>query len=41
MLKIWVGSVEHLELNLIIETLEKCILLLLFGADVVSGGPLC
>jgi hypothetical protein len=39
MLKIWVISVEQLELDLVIETLEKCILLLLIDADVVSGVP--
>jgi hypothetical protein len=39
MLKIWVVGVEQLELDLIIETLEKCILLLLIGADVVGGIP--
>jgi hypothetical protein len=39
MLKIWVISVEQLELDLVIETLEKCILLLLIDAGVVSGVP--
>jgi hypothetical protein len=39
MLKIWVISVEQLELDLVIETLEKRILLLLIDADVVSGVP--
>ncbi len=39
MLKIWVVGVEQLELDLIIETLEKCILLLLIGIDVVGGVP--
>jgi hypothetical protein len=39
MLKIWVVGVEQLELDLIIETLEKCILLLLIGADVIGGVP--
>jgi hypothetical protein len=34
MLKIWVVSVEQLKLDLILETLEKCVLLLL-----VSGVP--
>jgi hypothetical protein len=37
MLKIWVFGVEQLELDLIIETLEKRILLLLIGADVIHG----
>jgi hypothetical protein len=39
MLKIWVISVEQLELDLVIETLEKCILLLLIDADIVGGVP--
>jgi hypothetical protein len=39
MLKIWVVGVEQLELDLIIETLEKHILLLLVGADVDGGIP--
>jgi hypothetical protein len=39
MLKIWVVGVEQLELDLIIETLEKHILLLLIGANVVGGLP--
>jgi hypothetical protein len=39
MLKIWVVGVEQLELDLIIKTLEKHILLILLGADVVSGVP--
>jgi hypothetical protein len=39
MLEIWVVSVEQLKLDLIIETLEKCILLLLIGVDVIDGIP--
>jgi hypothetical protein len=39
MLKIWVIGVEQLKLDLIIETLEKHILLLLIGADVLDGVP--
>jgi hypothetical protein len=39
MLKIWVVGVEQLELDLIIETLEKRILLLLINADVIGGVP--
>jgi hypothetical protein len=39
MLKIWVVGVEQLELDLIIETLEKHILLLLIGADIINGVP--
>jgi hypothetical protein len=38
-LKIKVIGVEQLELDLIIETLKKCILLLLVGADIISGIP--
>jgi hypothetical protein len=38
-LKIWVVGVEQLELDLVIETLEKCILLLLISADVIGGIP--
>jgi hypothetical protein len=38
-LKIWVVGVEQLKLDLIIETLEKHILLLLIGVDVVDGIP--
>jgi hypothetical protein len=37
MLKIWVVGVEQLELDLIIVTLEKHILLLLICPDVVGG----
>jgi hypothetical protein len=39
MLKIWVVSVKQLKLDLIIETLEKHVLLLLIGVDVASGIP--
>jgi hypothetical protein len=39
MLKIWVVGVEQLELDLIIETLKKHILLLLIDADIISGMP--
>jgi hypothetical protein len=39
MLKIWVAGVEQLELDLIIETLEKRIHLLLCSVNVVSGVP--
>jgi hypothetical protein len=39
MLEIWIVGVEQLKLDLIIETLEKRILLLLKGVDVVSGIP--
>jgi hypothetical protein len=39
MLKIWIVSVEQLKLDHIIETLEKRILLLLIGADVIGGIP--
>jgi hypothetical protein len=39
MLKILVVSVEQLELDLIIETLEKHVLLLLIGVDVIGGVP--
>jgi hypothetical protein len=38
-LKIWVVSFEQLELDLILDTLEKCVLLLLVGVDVVGGVP--
>jgi hypothetical protein len=38
-LKIWVVDVEQQKLDLIIETLEKHILLLLIGTDVISGIP--
>jgi hypothetical protein len=39
MLKIWVVSFEQLELDLIIETLEKHVLLLFIGVDVIGGVP--
>jgi hypothetical protein len=39
MLKIWVVGVEQLELDLILETLEKHVLLLLIGVDIVGGVP--
>jgi hypothetical protein len=39
MLKIWVIGVEQLKLDLVIETLEKHILLLHVGVDVVNGVP--
>jgi hypothetical protein len=39
MLKIRVIGVEQLELDLVIETIEKCMLLLLVGADVIDGVP--
>jgi hypothetical protein len=39
MLKIWVVSVEQLKLDLILETLEEHVLLLLIGVDVVGGVP--
>jgi hypothetical protein len=39
MLKILIVGVEQLKLDLIIETLEKCIMLLLVGVNVVSGVP--
>jgi hypothetical protein len=39
MLKIWVVSVEQLKLDLVLETLEKCALLLLIGVDVIGGVP--
>jgi hypothetical protein len=39
MLKICVVIVEQLELDLIIESLEKRILLLFIGVDVVGGVP--
>jgi hypothetical protein len=38
-LKIWVVGVEQVELDLILEKLEKHVLLLLVGVDVVSGIP--
>jgi hypothetical protein len=39
MLEIWVVGVEELELDLVIETLEECILLLLVSVDVFNGIP--
>jgi hypothetical protein len=39
MLKIRVVGVEQLKLDLILETLEKRVLLLLIGVDVVGGVP--
>jgi hypothetical protein len=39
MLKIWVVSVGQLKLDLIVETLEKRVLLLLVGVDIISGIP--
>jgi hypothetical protein len=39
MLEIWVVCVEQLKLDLIIETLEIHILLLLIGVDIVEGVP--
>jgi hypothetical protein len=39
LLKIWVVGVEQLELDLVIETLEKRILPFLIGVDIVSGVP--
>jgi hypothetical protein len=36
-LKIWVVGVELLKLDLVIETLEKHILLLLIGVDIIDG----
>jgi hypothetical protein len=39
MLEIWVVGVEELELDVVIETLEECILLLLVSVDVFNGIP--
>jgi hypothetical protein len=39
MLKVWVVSVEQLELDIILETLEKCVLLLLISVDIIDGVP--
>jgi hypothetical protein len=39
MLEIWVVCVDHLKLDLVIETLEKYILLLLIGDDVIDVVP--
>jgi hypothetical protein len=38
-LKIWELGVEQLELDLILEFLEKHVLLLLNGVDIVGGVP--
>jgi hypothetical protein len=39
MLKIGVVSVEQLKLDLVLETLEERVLLLLIGVDIASGIP--
>jgi hypothetical protein len=39
MLKIWVFDIEQLKLDLIFENLEKHVLLLLIGVDIISGIP--
>jgi hypothetical protein len=39
MLKVWVDSIEQLELDIILETLEKRVLLLLVGVDIIGGIP--
>jgi hypothetical protein len=39
MLKIWVVDVEQLKLDLIVEILEECVLLLLIGVDIIGGIP--
>jgi hypothetical protein len=39
MLEIWVVCVEQLKLDLVIETLEKHIFLLLIGVDIIDGVP--
>jgi hypothetical protein len=39
MLKIWVVGVEQLELDLVIETFEERILLLIISVDVIGGIP--
>jgi hypothetical protein len=39
MLKIQVVGVEQLKLDLILETREKCVLLLLVGVDIIGGVP--
>jgi hypothetical protein len=36
-LKIWVVGVEQLKLDLILETLQECVLLLLIGVDIIGG----
>jgi hypothetical protein len=39
MIEIWVVGVEQLKLDLVIKTLEKCILLLLISVDGICGIP--
>jgi hypothetical protein len=39
MLQIWVVDVEQLKLDLIVEILEECVLLLLIGVDIIGGIP--
>jgi hypothetical protein len=39
MLKIWVVSIEQLKLDLVLETLEECIWILLVGVDVIGSIP--
>jgi hypothetical protein len=39
MLEVWVVGVEQLKLDVIIETLEKHVLLLLICVDIISGIP--
>jgi hypothetical protein len=39
MSKVWVASVEQLELGIVLETLEKCVLLLVIGVDIISCVP--
>jgi hypothetical protein len=39
LIKIWVVGVEQLKLDLILETIEKHILLLIIGADIIGGIP--
>jgi hypothetical protein len=39
MLKIWVAGIEQLKLDLVLETLEECIWLLLVGVDVIGSIP--
>jgi hypothetical protein len=39
MLKICLVGVEKLKLDLILDTLEEHVLLLLIGVDIVSGAP--
>jgi hypothetical protein len=40
MLEVWVVCVEQLKLDLVIETLQECILLLVVGVDIIDGVPL-